>query len=195
MPVTLVPVFRRADLALGFDTVWLWHAIAAHRAWQPVLDIAYAYLPVAIALTWIPEQDRAYRRAALIAGVTCFGFYVVFPAAGPGFYDWKTGVAYGWRNCMPSMHLTWAILAARYAQRQPLRCVLWGYVALLVVATIGLGQHYGIDLLAAVPYSLAVSWCAELDVSALLGRTPGRAQSPTLHFIPQPPYGKERRQG
>jgi len=124
-PVTLDPLFRSADLALGFDTVWLWHALAAHRALLLVLDIAYAYLPVAMALTWIAEQNRAYRRAALIAGIACFGFYLLFPAAGPGFYDWKTGMAYGWRNCMPSMHLTWAILAARYARREPLRSVLW----------------------------------------------------------------------
>jgi hypothetical protein len=59
---------------------------------------------------------------------------------------------------MPSMHLTWSLLIALNARSLRLRVALWVYVALMAIATLALREHYLIDLIAAVPYTLAVQW-------------------------------------
>jgi membrane-associated phospholipid phosphatase len=61
---------------------------------------------------------------------------------------------------MPSMHLTWALLIAINARSLRLRIGLWIYAAAMVVATLALREHYLIDLIAAVPYTLGVQWAA-----------------------------------
>jgi hypothetical protein len=58
------------------------------------------------------------------------------------------------------MHLTWALLIAINAHSGGLRLGLWVYVALMVVATLALREHYLVDLIAAVPSTLAIQWLA-----------------------------------
>jgi membrane-associated phospholipid phosphatase len=61
---------------------------------------------------------------------------------------------------MPSMHLTWALLIAINARSAVLRVGLWVYVVLIAAATLALREHYLVDLIAAVPYTIAVQWIA-----------------------------------
>ncbi len=63
-------------------------------------------------------------------------------------------------NCMPSMHLTWALLIALNARSLRLRIGLWVYVILVAAATLALREHYLVDLIAAVPFTVAVQWMA-----------------------------------
>ncbi len=64
-----------------------------------------------------------------------------------------------WRNAMPSMHVTWALLAFACSIALPLwtRWLTGIFVALTCLATLGLGQHYLIDLIVACPFAAAVS--------------------------------------
>lgn len=64
-----------------------------------------------------------------------------------------------WRNAMPSMHVTWALLAFSCSIVLPLwmRWLTGIFVALTCLATLGLGQHYLIDLIVACPFTVAVS--------------------------------------
>lgn len=159
--VTLDPMLLRADRALGFDPIGFAQAFAPHRFLMAALTFAYVAMPVMIGAAWITEQDSTARRAVIIAGFLCFGFYAICPAVGPGHYDWTTHTAGAWwRNCMPSMHLTWALLIAWNARSWRLRALLWPYVAIVAIATLASGEHYLVDLLAAVPYTALIQWSA-----------------------------------
>jgi predicted membrane-bound spermidine synthase len=83
------------------------------------------------------------------------------------------------RNGMPSMHLAWAILLwmnAGYVGRWA-RAVFALLVGLTVLATLGLGEHYLVDLIAGVPAAVALQalctrvlpWSAPERRKALLG--------------------------
>ena len=65
-------------------------------------------------------------------------------------------------NCVPSVHTSGALLILWFLM--PWK---WGrifgsvYLILIVIATLGLGEHYLFDLVCAVPYTAAVRWAAE----------------------------------
>lgn len=62
-------------------------------------------------------------------------------------------------NCFPSGHLAMALLCLFFMRRRPiLRWVAAIHVTLTLIATLGLGEHYVIDLMASVPYVFAVLW-------------------------------------
>jgi hypothetical protein len=160
MTRTYDAAFLRADALLRFNPVAFADAISRHWFVMVVLLLGYVCLPVMIGLAWVIEQDLLMRRAVLLAGCVCFAFYGLFPAVGPGHFDWvrQAPVPPAPDNCMPSMHLTWSLLIALNARSVRLRIGLWVYVALMAIATLALREHYLIDLIAAVPYTLAVQW-------------------------------------
>src|SRR6266576_2342687 len=155
---TYDPAFLRADALLRFNPIGFADELSRHPLVIDVLLAAYCALPFVIGLSWLIEQDLQMRRAVLLAGCFCFVFYWLFPAVGPGHFDWSLQLPKPRTpdNCMPSMHLTWALLLAINARSMPLRLALWFYVALMAVATLALREHYLIDLIAALPYALAV---------------------------------------
>jgi len=64
----------------------------------------------------------------------------------------------GARNAIPSLHMTWVLLVwwnskglARWV-----RAIAAVFVGLTVLATLGTGEHYFIDLVVAFPFSLMV---------------------------------------
>ncbi len=157
-PRTMDPLLLRADHALGFDTLRISHWLITRPVLAPVLADAYNVLSIMIALAWVAEQNPSTRWSCLIGGMLCFAFYAAFPAVGPRHYDWNTQVATGLRNCVPSMHLTWAILIAWNAKALRFRVPLQIYAGLMAVATIAVGEHYLVDLLLAVPFSIGVQY-------------------------------------
>src|SRR5262249_4942457 len=125
----------------------------------------YISLPAAMVFTWMIEQNIALRRAQLVGGYLCFVCYVLLPAVGPGVYNWDAkapthGGMMLWRNCMPSIDFGWALLMARNTKNQVLASFLWVFAGLTAGGTIVVGQHYFIDLIAAVPYVLFIEWLA-----------------------------------
>jgi len=69
-------------------------------------------------------------------------------------------------NCMPSVHMTLALLVAAFVWRWRAGKALGAlHVALTALATLGLGEHYLIDLIAAVPYAIAIYWLSGLRFS------------------------------
>ncbi len=62
------------------------------------------------------------------------------------------------RNCMPSLHTAWALSLFIHSRGGP-RWLRWGGTFWLVgtlIATLGLGAHYGIDLVAGAALCLTV---------------------------------------
>lgn len=146
------------DRLLAFPTLNIWHWTTAHPFVFYACGTIYVLLPTVLAITWIVEQDAIMRLACVIAGVLCFVGFWLLPAVGPYHYDWirHTPFPLAQRNCLPSMHMTWALLLAMIARDRRLKIALWVYAGLIAVATIGVGEHYLIDLIAAVPFSLLV---------------------------------------
>lgn len=166
-PRTFDSQLLQADHALGFDPVGFAHTISQHKLLLIALQYVYLSLAAVIGIAWIAERDYRGRRAVVIAGVLCFIFYAVCPAVGPAIYDWSNNSAHDYaRNCVPSMHLVWALLIAWNARSWPLRIVLWAYAILIAVATIAVGEHYLVDLIAAIPYSAFIQWLAVSRKSA-----------------------------
>ena len=111
----------------------------------------------------------------LIAGCLGYAFYYLMPGIGP-----RAALAFMWptrmpdpnsiplavitnfsdapRNLMPSLHMTWALLIAMAAARIGLaaRIGAWAFLAATVASTLGLGEHYLVDLVVAVPFTVAV---------------------------------------
>ena len=160
--------FLRLDEMLGFHPVAFADAVSHHWVVMVILHLAYVALPIMIGLAWVLEQNLLMRRAVLLGGCLCFAFYALFPAVGPGHFDWTRQVPMSAPdNCMPSMHLTWALLIALNARSLRLRIGLWVYVVLVAAATLALREHYLVDLIAAVPYTIAVQWMARHCVEYL----------------------------
>jgi membrane-associated phospholipid phosphatase len=74
-------------------------------------------------------------------------------------------------NGIPSVHTSTALLMVWFCRKSRMGFVLaFVYLLLIVAATLASGQHYAVDLLAAVPYTVGVLWLAK--VVALRFRVP-----------------------
>src|SRR5262249_21182869 len=68
----------------------------------------------------------------------------------------------GWekyaRNCVPSLHTAWALMLWWHAWSQPVwvRGLTSYYLFFTILAALGLGAHYLVDLSLAVPFAFAV---------------------------------------
>jgi len=160
--------------------------LATAFAQWPILAVVswvlYLAAPVPMALVYAEQFVRVKKRALpillaiLYSSFLGFVFYNVFPACGPkyllqaGFpehmltYE-QLGRMYlepvailGPRNAMPSLHLTWVLLAWFYSRGgiRWTRAVLMVFVIFTVIATLGTGEHYTIDLIVACPFLLLV---------------------------------------
>ncbi len=119
------------------------------------LSLSYVYLyagaVAGIALCFSPRRGQLVR-AILIASLAAPFFYFCFPAVGPA---WVGSPALEARNCVPSLHFTWTILFWIYSPKR-LRAPMFLFMLLTAAATIGLGEHYAIDLVAALPFTWGV---------------------------------------
>ena len=101
--------------------------------------------------------------------------YLVYPAVGPryafpGVYpanppllsalriDMIRPFSDAPRNCMPSLHTAWALLIVSNSRpfASWVRLLAKIFLLLTLLATLGLGEHYLIDLVVAFPFALAV---------------------------------------
>ena len=153
-----------------------------HCAFHELLRLIYGWLPTAVSTCYVlnvraGNQDAgALLKAALTGGAIAFVLYHLYPAAGPiyafgpAFPDAlpdpsklapipaDLAVPGAPRNCMPSVHFVWAILALVESRGlgRVWRTIFALFAVLTAVATIALGEHYVIDLVVAVPFTLAV---------------------------------------
>ena len=156
-PTTLDPLLLHIDHAIAFDTFSVAHWLFSQASLRVVLINSYNLLSIMLGVAWISEQSPATRLSCLLGGFIAILCYAAFPAVGPRHYEWVANAPQlSARNCVPSMHLTWAFLIAINARAWPLRLLFWIYVCLMILATIGLGEHYLIDLLLAIPYTIAI---------------------------------------
>jgi membrane-associated phospholipid phosphatase len=99
--------------------------------------------------------------------------YIAVPAVGPQFairgFPFSTEILTQIpgslaRDCFPSMHVTWAILIAIGIRDRRWKWAFWVFAILMMLATVGGGAHYVIDVIVAIPFTFAVRW-AEVQAS------------------------------
>jgi hypothetical protein len=149
--------------------------------WQVSL-IFYIALPLPLALVYAAHLRRTKRNALavmiafLVTGPLGVMFYNMLPACGPGHlfggaFPWHPLVAAdarrlrivpvllkGARNAIPSLHMTWVLLVWWNSKGLPrwVRGIALAFVWFTVLATLGTGEHYFVDLVVAFPFSLMV---------------------------------------
>jgi len=199
VPVLDWSALRLDAAAFGFSPSA--RAVAAAQssvALRALLAIAYELLPLAMfAVFALEARDPARQPFGLLRGLFACGFaaallYAVTPVAGPAYalvpafpgqlepllarpplwLDTPAG-RFSPRNAFPSFHFIWALLAVvlTWGQRWPVRAAFIAYAALIAAATLALGEHYLVDLVAAPPVLAAI--CA-LCVEGVSWRAPAR---------------------
>jgi hypothetical protein len=162
----------------------------AYALWpwfKAVGTVFYIGLPMVIGLVYAGQLLRDRTRAVsamiafLITGPVGVVFYNLLPAVGPihiflSQFPWKPIPVeqvtrllvepipvQGLRNCMPSLHMAWVLLAWWYSRGLSAweRGIAMAFVVFTTFATMGTGEHYLIDLVVAFPFAVFLQgWCA-----------------------------------
>lgn len=183
-----------ADAAFGrplsFDVARLARSVPLL---PPLCLAVYVALPLALIVVHAlrrRQQEPSPDTLVAFVAVTVVGYlgFLVVPVAGPlyafpdlfpleppdpaGLEPVKTVVQPFPRNCMPSLHSAWALLILWNARplARPLRVTAMLFVAVTLLATVALGFHYVVDLVAAFPLTLAVQAWAARTADAQLRR-------------------------
>ncbi len=153
-PVIIGMTPRTIDASLSaIDSAFRCHAhqfmtwAGVHPLARVLLLLVYNWLPlVAVVVMVYTKQRKRYLLALFIAALLAVPCYLLFPAVGPAHLS----DALAPRNCLPSLHFTWALLAFWYCPKS-WKWPMAGFVLLTGAATITTGEHYFIDLVAAAP--------------------------------------------
>ena len=172
---------------IGFEPGFALAASGIHRYLLPIESFTYYSLPLATTLVYAGHIRAAKPRSAnflLIATANMiigYALYMFYPAAGPvyafpGSFGAHAPVLRGVyaqaisapANAMPSLHISAALLIWWNSRHLPwARRVAMAYLCLTVLATLGLGEHYFLDLVVAVPYALFIQAIGERGRSRL----------------------------
>lgn len=122
--------------------------------------------------------------AFLLTGPLGILFYNILPACGP-IYVFGAAFPFlpptqaqaahllvapmaiaGPRNAIPSLHMAWVLLAWWNSKGLPawIRIITLVFLVFTVVSTLGTGEHYFVDLVAAVPFAVAVQAISDYRV-------------------------------
>jgi hypothetical protein len=168
-PHTIDAALMRIDFGIGIRA-FKW--TLSHPLLWWFLSVVYIAIGLVAAFPLCFTDRRSELvRALVIASLLAPFFYWVFPAVGPAWIHDPTAP----RNCIPSLHLSWAFLLWIYAGK-PLRTPMLIFVVLTAAATLCLGEHYMIDLVAAVPFTAAACALARklADLPAFVEKITGR---------------------
>jgi hypothetical protein len=179
------------DGSLGFQPSFLLgRAMAGSALLRITALLAYVSLPFVMALIYALRLPKGTERPSwdmitlfLLAGLGGWALYNLVPATGPAYVF---GMDFPWRslpysslhrlsldripvngdiprNAIPSLHMAWVVLLLWNTNglSRRIRIFMVVYIALTVAATLGIGEHYLVDLVAGVPFALfvqAVVW-------------------------------------
>jgi hypothetical protein len=169
------------DASLGVEIPFVVGRTFFHYPWLRLAAVLfYLGLPIPIALVYAGTLLRDSKKAIaaglafLIIGPIGIIFYNLFPALGPvhlflkGFplHPFPMDQAAklvpgpiplnGPPNAIPSLHMAWVLLAWWYSRGLSWweRSIALLFMFFTVLATLGTGEHYFIDLIVAFPFAL-----------------------------------------
>jgi len=169
-----------ADGPLGEPSFVLGRLVAPHAWLKVLLQVSYGLLPVAVIVVFTCHVLQRSPRIATIVWAFVINlvaaplFYMLVPVCGPTFAFARFPVGPGHviphlirinaaPNGIPSVHMSTALLVAWFSRKSRVGLAAASvYLVLMVVATLASGQHYGVDLLAAIPYAAGVLWVSNM---------------------------------
>jgi hypothetical protein len=188
------------DGSLGFQPSFLaGRAMAASSLLRIACLLTYISLPFVMALVYALRLPKGTERPSwdiitlfLLAGLGGWALYNIVPATGPVYvftdsFPWRSlpykSLARLFlelvpvssdipRNAIPSLHMAWVMLLYwnTKGQSRGLRIFLGFYAVMTVVSTLGTGEHYFVDLVAGVPFAMAVQAVVSPDGKAEVSR-------------------------
>lgn len=180
------------DASLRLPISFLVGQLLLKNLWLRTASLAiYIGLPLPLALVYASQLRRQKEKALAVMiaflitgpiGVLC---YNMLPACGPvhlfgAAFPWNPPstadvmhlnvipvLMKGARNAIPSLHMTWVLLVWWNSQglARWIRAIALLFVCLTVLATLGTGEHYFIDLVVAFPFSLMVQALSSYSIS------------------------------
>ena len=171
------------DASLGFQPSFaLGTLLFKFPALNQLAGVFYMGVALIVTLVFGDRLLQDVRKALLafvalvLVGPVGSLFYALFPAVGPvyvfpGNFPTRPLPASvlrhihlepvalgGYRNAIPSLHMAWAILGLWYSRGMAwwIRAIAWTFFVFTVLATLGMGEHYLIDLIVAFPFSLMI---------------------------------------
>jgi hypothetical protein len=171
------------DSSLRVQISFLVGQFLLKNLWLRTASLAiYIGLPLPLALVYASQLRRRKEKALAVMiaflatgpiGVLC---YNMLPACGPvhlfgAAFPWNPlstadamrlnvvpVLIQGARNAIPSLHMSWVLLVWWNSRGLAgwVRAIALVFVVLTVLATLGTGEHYFIDLVVAFPFSLMV---------------------------------------
>ncbi len=172
LPLTVDLYLYQMDGRLGFQPSFAIGQLLSKSPWlHRFVEFNYGAIPIMliIAYAWSGRGKQLLCASAIapILALICFVFvpavgpkYVFpdFPQSAPAISPLPISIPISQaRDCFPSMHMAWALFI--YLASRKSRNLRWfgAYCALVtIVSTLGLGEHYLIDLIVAFPFALAV---------------------------------------
>jgi hypothetical protein len=168
----------RFDFSFGFEPgFWMGRIFAAVPAFHDFEYFVYVSLALPVGLVYIGHLRHSrqwpvgFLKAVLSNSIIGYLLFWVFPAAGPGFafasYPFHLPplselkllpqVVTALPNAMPSVHVSTALLVWFNSRPWPwARALALAFLVLTIISTLGLGEHYLVDLVVAFPYALAI---------------------------------------
>jgi hypothetical protein len=182
-PKTLDLFLYSFDCSLHIQPSYLVGQAFHKLSWLSTLSIGfYLCLPAIISLIYVENLLRKGKEALPVMlaffylGPLGWIFYNLFPACGPGhlfpaifpLHPLSTVEAMRLslhpvvvrtpRNAIPSLHMSWVLLAWWYAKDSSrwVKAIAIAFLIFTVLATLGTGEHYFIDLVVAFPFTLMI---------------------------------------
>jgi hypothetical protein len=180
-PTTFDLYLYAADAGYGLPIcAWVGRFVASSSMLLHTCSLVYESLPLAVSLVY--AYERSGRRpvpvrvlpAFIGGGAAAYVLYNLLPATGPhyvfgqafpnqlpaaaGIASHLVAVGEAARNAIPSMHLACALLIFWACRQLPgwVKAAAAAYLVLTILATLGFGEHYVVDLVVGVPYALAL---------------------------------------
>jgi spermidine synthase len=173
-PQTIDEPLKRIDIFLfgGNPDAWIQSLSIPNYLtfWFSAFYFLLPFYPIALSGIFYVKEEwvmvRKVTQSFLLCGMIGWLFYLVFPAVGPAYIGMKlAGFPHPAipRNCFPSLHTAWGLLALIYAwkYRKKIFWIMLLPVSQMILATVVLRFHYVIDLIAAVPYAFFIYWLNE----------------------------------
>ena len=179
LPITLDRYLYAVDGSFGFQASFLGAQLLLAHPWLlHTCAVCYFNLPVAVTVVYLllqrqsdDAEARRFLRFAIYLAVVGTTLYFACPAIGPGGafhgdFPYRIPQAsvipvrmpLSARNCMPSMHTAWILCLLWCAP--PLgrwfKAILWAFAGFTLLYALSAGGHYAVDLIVAVPFTLAV---------------------------------------
>jgi PAP2 superfamily len=187
--------------AFGLGRYLRTHHIVSEVARQAYNNLALVLFGSFAVLLWRGEieQAAAMLKAIFTSLLVALPIYILLPVCGPAYafkdfpnlpekFEPHLVPLSAPPNGVPSIHTSSALLICWFMRRSRVGSLVAGvYLLLMVCSTLGFGEHYFFDLIAAVPYTALVIWICD-DFSRVADRSDASPVSSAVNLCFSPSF-------